>query len=251
MSTFGTEFNKFATEINAVETWEGLEDKAKTATTIAGAIRDFSATLPEKGTFDKLADRLGASELANFSRDMGSFGTEFNTFATEINAVETWEGLEDKGKTATTIAGAIRDFSATLPEKGTFDRIVDSLTPSELQNFSRDMGPFATGFNTFATEINAVETWEGLEDKAKTATTIASAIRDFSATLPEKGTFDRIVDSLGASELQNFSRDMSTFGTEFNKFATEINAVETWEGLEDKTKTATTIARYETRDSVR
>ena len=242
MGTFGTEFNKFATQINSVESWDDLDTHTESAIAIASAIRDFAISLPPKATVEKILGRVGASEFANFSRDMGTFGEQFNKFAGEINNIESWEGLDTKAQTAVSIATIIKDFATSLPSKTIFENLLGRVGASEFANFSRDMGTFGEQFNKFAGEINNIESWEGLDTKAQTAVIIATTIKDFATNLPEKTAANKILDGIGASEFASFARDMGTFGTQFNNFAGELSKVDDFTNLETKAKNAVIIA---------
>ena len=243
MGRFGEQFNKYATQINSIGTFTGLEEKTKTAVSIAESLNTFASSLPAKEGMDLIIGRLFGSEFSIFSRDMATFGEQFNKYATQINSIGTFTGLEEKTKTAVSIAESLNTFASSLPAKEGMDLIIGRLFGSEFSIFSRDMATFGEQFNKYATQINSIGTFTGLEEKTKTAVSIAESLNTFASSLPPKEGMDLIIGRLCGSEFGIFSRDMATFGTSFNTYATEMNKIESTDGLDEKTGFAIGIAR--------
>jgi peptidoglycan hydrolase-like protein with peptidoglycan-binding domain len=242
MGQFGTAFNNFATSLNAIESTEGLEEKAKLAVSISEAINTFAQTLPEKDNLTKIVNTIFKSEFEQFSDEMTQFGTAFNNFATSLNAIESTEGLEEKANLAVSISEAINTFAQTLPEKDNLTKIVNTIFKSEFEQFSDEMTQFGTAFNNFAKELNSIEEYEGLPKKAGTAIQIATAVNLFSRTLPKKDNWTKITDSIFGSEFETFSKDMKSFASAFNDFAGYMADVKSDSSIKTNTDSAIDIA---------
>lgn len=246
MVAFGTGFNSFATEIGMItQTTEELETKTKSAISIANSIKDFGNSLSKKSITKTIVDGIFGSELSQFSGDMAAFGAGFNFFATEIGKVnDPGEELKNKTDYAIKIAESIKKFGETLPEKTVAETIVEGLFGSELSQFSGDMVGFATGFNSFATQMKKIDDpGKELEDKTKYAISIAKSINDFGKSLVDKSVSDTIIDGIFGSELSQFSSDMGSFGTGMNAFAVQMQSFEDpGKELEEKTGYAVRIA---------
>ena len=217
---------------------EGVDN----AVACARSLQTFAEGLPEKAILDKIVNTIFKSEFEQFSDEMSQFGTAFNNFATSLNAITSTEGLEEKAKLAVSISEAINTFAQTLPEKDNITKIVNTFFRSEFEQFSDEMGDFGEGFNRFATNLNAITSTEGLEEKAKLAVSISEAINTFAQTLPEKDNTTKIVNTLFRSDFEQFSDETIQFGKAFNSFATNLKEIKTTKGLEEKATLAVSIS---------
>ena len=221
---------------------EADPDGVENAIQCASLLQKFAEGLPSKDIPNKILDFFGMSEFSEFSKDIGNFGEGFNTFATQINSIESFDGLEEKTNTAISISNSINNFSKQLPEKENASKFVEFVTGSEISQFARDMANFSIGFNKYATQLNAIETTEGLQAKTNLAMIIARSINNFSKQLPEKGNFTKIVETFTGSEFEKFSNDLAGFGSAINDYATEMSTINYSVSLEDKTRRAVEIA---------
>ena len=257
MSTFGKKFSEFAKALNDIDTekYNELETKAENALTIAKSLAIFSSeyvTMPENaytGPFGWIRQ----SALGIFAADLGDFGTGFNNFATKMNEVKSayYDGLEEKAKTALSIAKSLAAFGkddVEMPEN-TYTGPFGWIRKSSLEIFSEDFGDFGTGFNNFATKMNEVKSayYDGLEEKAKTALSIAKSLAAFGkddVEMPEN-TYTGPFGWIRESALEIFSEDFGDFGSGFNKFANALNGVDaaSYGDLPNKADTALAIAK--------
>ena len=254
---FGQGFNNFATKMNEVVAadYDGLEEKAKTALSIAKSLAAFGkddVRMPEN-TYTGPFGWIRRSSLEIFSADFGDFGTGFNTFATKMNEVVAadYDGLEEKAKTALSIAKSLAAFGkddVRMPEN-TYTGPFGWIRRSSLEIFSADFGDFGTGFNTFATKMNEVDSadYDGLEEKADTALKIAKSFAAFGkddVRMPEN-TYTGPFGWIRQSALEIFSADFGDFGSGFNKFANALNGVDdaSYGDLPKKADTALAIAK--------
>ena len=257
MSTFGKKFSEFAKALNDIDTekYNELETKAENALTIAKSLAIFSSeyvTMPENahtGPFGWIRQ----SALGIFAADLGDFGTGFNNFATQMNLVKSayYDGLEEKAKTALSIAKSLAAFGkddVEMPEN-TYTGPFGWIRKSSLEIFSEDFGDFGTGFNNFATQMNLVKSayYDGLEEKAKTALSIAKSLAAFGkddVEMPEN-TYTGPFGWIRESALEIFSEDFGDFGSGFNKFANALNGVDaaSYGDLPNKADTALAIAK--------
>ena len=257
MSTFGKKFSEFAKALNDIDTekYNELETKAENALTIAKSLAIFSSeyvTMPENaytGPFGWIRQ----SALGIFAADLGDFGTGFNNFATKMNEVKSayYDGLEEKAKTALSIAKSLAAFGkddVEMPEN-TYTGPFGWIRESALEIFSEDFGDFGSGFNKFATQMNGVKSayYDGLEEKAKTALSIAKSLAAFGkddVEMPEN-TYTGPFGWIRESALEIFSEDFGDFGSGFNKFANALNGVDaaSYGDLPNKADTALAIAK--------
>ena len=257
MSTFGKKFSEFAKALNNIDTkkYNELETKAENALTIAKSLAIFSSeyvTMPENaytGPFGWIRQ----SALGIFAADLGDFGTGFNNFATKMNVVKSayYDGLEEKAKTALSIAKSLAAFGkddVEMPEN-TYTGPFGWIRKSSLEIFSEDFGDFGTGFNKFATQMNGVKSayYDGLEEKAKTALSIAKSLAAFGkddVEMPEN-TYTGPFGWIRESALEIFSEDFGDFGSGFNKFANALNGVDaaSYGDLPNKADTTLAIAK--------
>ena len=257
MSTFGKKFSEFAKALNDIDTekYNELETKAENALTIAKSLAIFSSeyvTMPENaytGPFGWIRQ----SALGIFASDLGNFGQGFNNFATKMNEVVAadYDGLEEKAKTALSIAKSLAAFGkddVEMPEN-TYTGPFGWIRKSSLEIFSEDFGDFGTGFNKFATQMNGVKSayYDGLEEKAKTALSIAKSLAAFGkddVKMPEN-TYTGPFGWIRESALEIFSEDFGDFGSGFNKFANALNGVDaaSYGDLPNKANTALAIAK--------
>ena len=257
MSTFGKKFSEFAKALNDIDTekYNELETKAENALTIAKSLAIFSSeyvTMPENaytGPFGWIRQ----SALGIFASDLGNFGQGFNNFATKMNEVVAadYDGLEEKAKTALSIAKSLAAFGkddVEMPEN-TYTGPFGWIRQSSLEIFSEDFGDFGTGFNKFATQMNGVKSayYDGLEEKAKTALSIAKSLAAFGkddVEMPEN-TYTGPFGWIRESSLEIFSEDFGDFGQGFNKFANALNGVDaaSYGDLPNKADTALAIAK--------
>ena len=110
MIQFGNAFNNFATNLTAIKTTEGLEEKTTLAVSISEAINKFAKTLPEKDNFTKIVESLFGTEFKRFSDDMKSFGEAFNTFAGYMAEVKASSSIKSNTQTAISVATEIANF---------------------------------------------------------------------------------------------------------------------------------------------
>ena len=257
MGTFGKKFSEFAKALNDIgtEKYEELETKAENALTIAKSLAKFSSeyvTMPENaytGPFGWIRQ----SALGIFATDLGNFAQGFNKFATQMNEVNSayYDGLEEKAKTALSIAKSLAAFGkddVEMPEN-TYTGPFGWIRKSSLEIFSEDFGDFGTGFNEFATQMNGVKSayYDGLEEKAKTALSIAKSLAAFGkddVKMPEN-TYTGPFGWIRESALEIFSEDFGDFGSGFNKFANALNGVDaaSYGDLPNKADTALAIAK--------
>ena len=257
MSTFGKKFSEFAKALNDIDTekYNELETKAENALTIAKSLAIFSSeyvTMPENaytGPFGWIRQ----SALGIFATDLGNFGQGFNNFATKMNEVVAadYDGLEEKAKTALSIAKSLAAFGkddVKMPEN-TYTGPFGWIRKSSLEIFSEDFGDFGSGFNEFATQMNGVKSayYDGLEEKAKTALSIAKSLAAFGkddVKMPEN-TYTGPFGWIRESALEIFSEDFGDFGSGFNKFANALNGVDaaSYGDLPNKANTALAIAK--------
>ncbi len=257
MGTFGKKFSEFAKALNDIgtEKYDELETQAENALTIAKSLAKFSSeyvTMPENahtGPFGWIRQ----SALGIFAADLGDFGQGFNNFATQMNGVKSayYDGLEEKAKTALSIAKSLAAFGkddVEMPEN-TYTGPFGWIRQSALEIFSADFGDFGTGFNTFATQMNGVKSayYDGLEEKAKTALSIAKSLAAFGkddVEMPEN-TYTGPFGWIRQSALEIFSADFGDFGSGFNKFANALNGVDdaSYGDLPKKADTALAIAK--------
>ncbi len=241
MGTFGKKFSEFAKALNDIgtEKYDELETQAENALTIAKSLAKFSSeyvTMPENahtGPFGWIRQ----SALGIFAADLGDFGQGFNNFATQMNGVKSayYDGLEEKAKTALSIAKSLAAFGkddVEMPENtytGPFGRI----RQSALEIFSADFGDFGSGFNKFANALNGVDdaSYGDLPKKADTALAIAKALSAFTKEYvapPDMVVISRtgIFKWTAESTTQVFNKDMASFGEAFNQFATALSSIE-------------------------
>ena len=241
MGTFGKKFSEFAKALNDIgtEKYDELETQAENALTIAKSLAKFSSeyvTMPENahtGPFGWIRQ----SALGIFAADLGDFGQGFNKFATQMNGVKSayYDGLEEKAKTALSIAKSLAAFGkddVEMPENtytGPFGRI----RQSALEIFSADFGDFGSGFNKFANALNGVDdaSYGDLPKKADTALAIAKALSAFTKEYvapPDMVVISRtgIFKWTAESTTQVFNKDMASFGEAFNQFATALSSIE-------------------------
>ena len=257
MSTFGKKFSEFAKALNDIDTekYNELETKAENALTIAKSLAIFSSeyvTMPENaytGPFGWIRQ----SALGIFAADLGNFSQGFNNFATKMNEVKSayYDGLEEKAKTALSIAKSLAAFGkddVEMPEN-TYTGPFGWIRKSSLEIFSEDFGDFGSGFNEFATQMNGVKSayYDGLEEKAKTALSIAKSLAAFGkddVKMPEN-TYTGPFGWIRESALEIFSEDFGDFGSGFNKFANALNGVDaaSYGDLPNKADTALAIAK--------
>ena len=257
MSTFGKKFSEFAKALNDIgtEKYNELETKAGNALTIAKSLAKFSSEnveMPEN-TYSGPFGWIRESALGVLSDDIGAFGQGFNNFATQMNGVVVadYDGLEEKAKTALSIAKSLAAFGkddVKMPEN-TYTGPFGWIRKSSLEIFSEDFGDFGSGFNEFATQMNGVVVadYDGLEEKAKTALSIAKSLAAFGkddVKMPEN-TYTGPFGWIRESALEIFSEDFGDFGSGFNKFANALNGVDaaSYGDLPNKADTALTIAK--------
>ena len=241
MSTFGKKFSEFAKALNNIDTkkYNELETKAENALTIAKSLAIFSSeyvTMPENaytGPFGWIRQ----SALGIFAADLGDFGTGFNNFATKMNVVKSayYDGLEEKAKTALSIAKSLAAFGkddVEMPEN-TYTGPFGWIRESALEIFSEDFGDFGSGFNKFANALNGVDaaSYGDLPNKADTALAIAKALSEFTKEYvapPDMVVIRRtgIFKWTSESTTQVFNKDMASFGEAFNQFATALSSIE-------------------------
>ena len=241
MSTFGKKFSEFAKALNNIDTkkYNELETKAENALAIAKSLAIFSSeyvTMPENaytGPFGWIRQ----SALGIFAADLGDFGTGFNNFATKMNGVKSayYDGLEEKAKTALSIAKSLAAFGkddVEMPEN-TYTGPFGWIRESALEIFSEDFGDFGSGFNKFANALNGVDaaSYGDLPNKADTALAIAKALSEFTKEYvapPDMVVIRRtgIFKWTSESTTQVFNKDMASFGEAFNQFATALSSIE-------------------------
>ena len=241
MSTFGKKFSEFAKALNDIDTekYNELETKAENALTIAKSLAIFSSeyvTMPENaytGPFGWIRQ----SALGIFATDLGDFGQGFNNFATKMNEVVAadYDGLEEKAKTALSIAKSLAAFGkddVEMPEN-TYTGPFGWIRESALEIFSEDFGDFGSGFNKFANALNGVDaaSYGDLPNKADTALAIAKALSEFTKEYvapPDMVVIRRtgIFKWTSESTTQVFNKDMASFGEAFNQFATALSSIE-------------------------
>lgn len=240
MSDFGAGFNSFATSLSKVTFGEDLSTNVTQAISIAKQILAFQTGLPPKTSIQKVVDWIAGSELSQFTSGMVDFGSGFNSFADSMSKVTfEGEGLSESTTKAIGIAKEILAFQTGLPPKTEFQKVVDWVTGSELSQFSTGMADFGAGFNAFATQMGLITVDTELTDKSKTAVDIAKSINELNTALPPT---DVIASIFGAdTPLKSFSGDIVAFASSFNSFNTEMQKVNSTEGLEGKTKDAVAI----------
>ena len=257
MGTFGKKFSEFAKALNDIgtEKYDDLETKAGRALDIAKSLAKFSSEnveMPEN-TYSGPFGWIRESALGVLSDDIGDFGQGFNNFATKMNEVVAadYDGLEEKAKTALSIAKSLAAFGkddVKMPEN-TYTGPFGWIRKSSLEIFSEDFGDFGSGFNEFATQMNGVKSayYDGLEEKAKTALSIAKSLAAFGkddVEMPEN-TYTGPFGWIRESALEIFSEDFGDFGSGFNKFANALNGVDaaSYGDLPNKADTALAIAK--------
>lgn len=249
MVAFGEGFSAFATEMAKVTIAEDLSAKTASAIAIANQILTFSEGLPDKTPAETIVDWLFGSELQQFTGDMVSFGEGFSAFAAEMAKVTIAEDLSAKTASAISIANQIQAFSEGLPEDTPGEALTNWLFGTAMENFTGDMTAFSTGFNNFATQMNAIKEIEGLDSKVTYAIGIANAIQALNdgleGTYTDAERFLSFMDIFGSKEVTDmelFTGDMNTFATNFNKFTAAMEDVETSTELSAKVTDAIAIA---------
>lgn len=238
-------FNNLANDVD--------EKALERALSLANKLSDFGKKLPSTSGESSILSYFQKSPLAQFSGDMSTFGKKFSEFAKALNDIDTekYNELETKAENALTIAKSLAIFSSeyvTMPENahtGPFGWI----RQSALGIFATDLGNFGQGFNNFATQMNGVKSayYDGLEEKAKTALSIAKSLAAFGkddVKMPEN-TYTGPFGWIRESALEIFSEDFGDFGSGFNKFANALNGVDaaSYGDLPNKADTALAIAK--------
>ena len=238
-------FNNLANDVD--------EKALERALSLANKLSDFGKKLPSTSGESSILSYFQKSPLAQFSGDMGTFGKKFSEFAKALNDIgtEKYEELETKAENALTIAKSLAKFSSeyvTMPEN-TYTGPFGWIRQSALGIFATDLGNFGQGFNKFATQMNEVKSayYDGLEEKAKTALSIAKSLAAFGkddVKMPEN-TYTGPFGWIRESALEIFSEDFGDFGSGFNKFANALNGVDaaSYGDLPNKADTALAIAK--------
>ena len=209
---------------------------------------DFENGLPEVSTVDKIINWVtGGGPLAQLGKDMTSFGAGINNFATYLGEVDS--GLDDgtlseKTTAAIGIAQQVADFEAGLQPLTITEGIFAFLgVGSPLARLSTDLGNFASGFTSYATQMSGLEITEGLEEKTTDAIGIAKQIADLEAGLTPLTITEGIFQYIGlGSPITRLSNDLGNFAAGFNNYVTQMDKVEIKEGLDEKTTTAIDVA---------
>ena len=238
-------FNNLANDVD--------EKALERALSLANKLSDFGKKLPSTSGESSILSYFQKSPLAQFSGDMSTFGEKFSEFAKALNDIDTekYNELETKAENALTIAKSLAIFSSeyvTMPENA-YTGPFGWIRQSALGIFASDLGNFGQGFNNFATKMNEVVAadYDGLEEKAKTALSIAKSLAAFGkddVKMPEN-TYTGPFGWIRESALEIFSEDFGDFGSGFNKFANALNGVDaaSYGDLPNKADTALAIAK--------
>jgi hypothetical protein len=175
---------------------------------------------------------------------MTSFAIGFHSFATSMMAVTIPDGLDQKTKNAVAIANRIKDLVRDLPEPSVMGHFVNLITGgSTLSRFTGAMTSFAIGFHSFATSMGAVVIPDDLPSKTDSAITVSTSIKNLSASLPAISVMETFVSWVtGDTPLSRLVKNMSSFASGMNQYATSMMLITDTTGLTDKTNSAITIA---------
>ena len=217
---FGAAMNIFTRNMSAVNEVEGLDAKTQYAVKIAGYIRDFSNSLDGLEIKDIVAKVFtGETTFSQFIKDLGGFARMFNMFSKEMKAVSTNDTaigqdgksvLQRKTEAAVLIAGFVRDFSASLPEKSVWDKFGEVFTGTAMENFADDMGKFGEGMASFVQQIKPLEESRTPLKDVETAVRIGKKIAEFLSDLSDSEQYS--FDESGLFHTSSFDKLMGQLG---------------------------------------
>ena len=232
-----------ADNLSEISTYTYDETGIDNALAIAQKIADFGEALPQKDKFDLLFDRVVGTEMDVLSQEIGHFATAMGTVATEIGKVGFFPLLPLQTRFALMVARQISRFSEGLEDMGVVETALAMFGGSKLSIFSSDMSSFATGFNSFSTEMAEIEYDPLLPDNTGFAIGIAKQIKKFADTLDELSLIDLAAKFFDTSKTKIFSDDMASFAKGFNSFTRDMGKIEYDIFLPAKTWFAVGIAK--------
>ena len=180
------------------------------------------------------------TKLETFSTGLKEFKGAFPEFAKALDDLELDDSYDDLVEKATKAVEMVKPLAVFASTHLTNDKNVvysdgpfNLIKNTKIGTFSGDMAKFGEGFSSFAQGLNGIkeESYEGLENKAQIAISIAKALAEFTkeeVPEPNMAVVERtgIFSWTSESVTKLFAGDMTALGDAFNKFAIAMSSIE-------------------------
>ncbi len=218
MEPFGQGLNKFITEASKI-TYDPDADKEKlyAVIDIGKALADLEKGLEAQGGWEDAIE--GVKSLSGFSSGMQPFAEGLNDFIAQVKMIE-YDPNTDSEKlyAVMDIGKALADLEKNIEAQGGWADAI--LGIKSLSAFGGEMPDFATGLNSFITQVSTLEDEKYDADKITKALAVASAINELNHALPS--TDGWVQGIMGTQDLGLFSDNIKKVGEALASFSTSV-----------------------------
>lgn len=188
---------------------------------VASALADIAQKIPATGGVMTLLTGIG--DMGTFGNSIKSLGSGLSAFAVEVSAIEDDKFNQKKVDALIAVATGLATLETNLEGQGGLE---DALVGVQsLSKFQEGFEPFATGLNTFITEVKAIaydpETDGG---KMNAVIAIATSLAELEKNLEGQGGLEDAI--VGVKSLSAFGDEVPNFATGVNSFISQVKQLE-------------------------
>lgn len=187
---------------------------------VAGALADVAGKIPATGSVMSLLNGVG--DMGTFGKNITSLGNGLASFALQISAIDDEQFSQSKIDMLVSVANGLATLETNLEGQGGLQDVFVGI--QSLSTFSEGFEPFATGLNTFISEVQAIE-YDSEQDSEKMTAiiAIAASLAELETKLEGKHGLKNAIN--GVKDLSDFGGELEPFGEGLNGFLTQARMI--------------------------
>jgi len=216
---FGEGLNSFISQVKMIEYDPKTDGGKMTAVIEIGTkLAELEKNLEGQGGWEDAID--GVKSLSGFSTGMSPFAEGLNSFITQVKLIKyDPETDNDKLYAVIEIGKALADLEKSLEAQGGWADAIEGI--KSLSLFGGEMPNFATGLNSFISQVSLLDDENYDENKIEKALAVATAINELNKNLPSTDGWAQGI--MGTQDLGLFSENIKKVGEALASFSTSVS----------------------------